>query len=69
MLASGKAKNDEGVKLHKESIEEIKLEQEDLLKKIKKRENKLKQLEIDLVGLPEKEIKEYKQKAKFKTKE
>ena len=58
ILTSGKIKNKEGEKLHKESIDQYKAKVEGFLKKIRIRTKKIDDLQRDLIGINDKEIKE-----------
>lgn len=57
------ATNEEGEKIHKEQVEKIKTEIEVWLKKIRLRKNKIDEIDRDLVGISDKEIKEINKKA------
>lgn len=63
VLALSTRKNDEGEKVHKAEIENIKTEIEGWLKKVRLRTKQIDEIDRDLVGISEKEIKEINKKA------
>ena len=63
ILALSTRKNDEGEKVHKAEIENIKTEIEAWLKKVRLRSKQIDELDRDLVGISDKEIKEINKKA------
>lgn len=56
-------KNEAGEKIHKEQIDAIKTEIEAQLKRIRLRTKKIDEIDRDLIGITEKEIKEINKKA------
>lgn len=65
ILATGKLKNEEGVKVLKEDVEKIKTEVEALLKRVRIRTKKIETAERDIWGIPADEIKDNAKRAKF----
>ena len=57
ILATGTQKDEEGVKVHKPTIDALKKEETLLVMKIKKREEELKELEKNLFGVSNEELK------------
>ena len=69
ILLSGKAKNEDGVKIHKEDADLIAKQINKVLVRINRREEEVKQLERNLFGISDSEIKLSQKQAKFKNKE
>ena len=69
ILATGKAKNEEGVKIHKESIEEIKKQISKILYRIKARKKQITEASQMTFSIKSDDRKEQEGKAKFKTAE
>ena len=64
ILALGTLKNEEGVKLNKEHIDNVKLKIDDIIKRIRKTNKAIEAQERDIFGITEKEIKDLNKQAK-----
>jgi Mn-dependent DtxR family transcriptional regulator len=57
-MATNTVKDEEGVKIMKPKVEEIKTQVETIIKKIIKKQKLIENMERDIYGIPDKEIKE-----------
>lgn len=69
ILASGKAKDSEGVKIHKEEIDKLKKKCSTILYKFKKRKEEIVKAHQDTFSITAKDKTELETKAKYKTAE
>lgn len=64
IMALAKGKDEEGNQIYKDEIADIKTDQDKYIKKIRKLQKQIAQIDVDLYGLPDKEIKDVQKQAK-----